>query len=158
MRFVSIPVMLLAFTAAVYAQGPQERRGWGYGFAGAGMNSQGTSLHVGGGGEFLIAGGFGFGAEAAHFGSTSRFGDNSVGMLSANVCYHFGGRNFSWKLVPFASGGISFANARSGGGNFGFGIQYWMHRRAALRFEFREHIFSSHSPFLPAFHFGISFR
>ena len=155
MRFVVMPVLLLALTSASYGQ---ERKVWGYGFAGAGRNSQGTSLHLGGGGEFLIAGGLGFGAEAAHFGSTSRFGDNSVGMLSANLGYHFGGRNLSRKLAPFVTGGLSLANARSGGGNFGFGIHYWMHERVSLRVEFREHIFSSDSPFLPAFRFGISFR
>ena len=155
MRFMVIPVLLIALTAAGYAQ---ERRVWGYGFAGAGGNSQGTSLHVGGGGEFLIAGGFGFGAEAAHFGSTSRFGDNSVGMLSANVGYHFGGRDLSRKLVPFITGGLSVANARGGGGNFGFGVHYWMHKRVGLRVEFREHIFSSDSPYLHSFRIGISFR
>ena len=158
MRFVTISILLLAFTTATYAQNPQQRRGWVYGYTGTGWNSRGTSLHMGGGGEILIAGGFGFGAEATHFGSTSRFGNNSVGMLSANLVSHFGGRNLSRKLVPFATGGVSFANGRSVGGNFGFGIQYWMHARAALRLEFRQHIFSSDSPFVPAIHVGISFR
>ena len=155
MRLMAMSVMLLALTAAGYGQ---ERRGWGYGFAGAGVSSQGSSLHLGGGGELLIAGGFGFGAEAAHFGSTSLFGDNSVGMVSANLGYHFGGRNLSRKLVPFVTGGLSVANARSGGGNLGFGIHYWMHERVGMRLEFREHIFSSDSPFRPAFRIGISFR
>ncbi len=158
MRIAIIAVLLMALPAAVFAQNPGERKGWGYGYAGFGGSSAGTAFHVGGGGEILLASGFGLGAEAARFGATSRFANNSVTVISAGLSYHFGARHLSRKLVPFMTGGLSLANSRSGGGNFGGGVQYWVHERVGLRLEFREHIFSSDSPFISAIHVGLAFR
>ena len=47
--------------------------------------------------------------------------------------------------MVFADGGAA------GGGNFGGGIQYWPKDRIGLRFEVRDHIFSSDSPHIFTF-------
>ena len=96
--------------------------------------------------------------EAGHFAATARHVDNSLSLVSANLSYHFGGRRSEKKAVPFVAGGLSIGNGRSGDGNFGGGIQYWLHERVALRLEFREHIFPSDSPFVYGVHFGLAFR
>lgn len=158
MKRVSVAAMaILVFSGALMAQ-DAGRRGWVYGYAGIGGASQSSSLHLGGGGTVLVAGGFGLEGELARFGSTASHVDNSISVISANLAYHFGGRNLTRKLIPFGTGGLSIADRRSGGGNFGFGVQYWAYERVALRFEFREHIFSSDSPFIHGFHIGLAFR
>jgi hypothetical protein len=159
MRILKWAAVALIFCSSTgLAQHGSERRGWAYGFGGLGGSSQATSPHVGGGGEFLIVRGFGVTGEGTYIGSTSRFGHNQLGIVSVNLGYHFGARNTSRKAVPFVTGGLSLGNARAGGGNIGFGLQYWMREQVALRFEFREHIFSSDSPYHYGFHFGLAFR
>jgi len=155
-RLLIVLVLITMFTANLLAQ--DVRRGWGYAYGGVGGTNQGNSVHVGGGGTLLVAGGFGLEGELGHHGATADHFDNSVRIISANMAYHFRGRDLSKRLIPFASGGLSLADGRSGGGNFGFGIQYWAYERIALRLEFREHIFSSDSPFIHGFHIGLAFR
>jgi hypothetical protein len=46
----------------------------------------------------------------------------------------------------------------AGGGNVGGGAQDWFTERAALRLEFRSHVFSSDTPHLFGFRVGIAFR
>jgi len=146
-------------SALAFAQATSEKRGWGYGFAGLGADVNGdtrATLHVGVGGEGLVSGGLGVGGEIGYL---SRLRDNAsgFGLASANISYHF---NRDRRLMPFITGGASlgFNNGASGGGNFGGGVQYWFADRAALRLEFRNHIFSSDTPYYPSFRIGISFR
>lgn len=159
-RLVMIVSILLGVQVAALGQTASEPRGWGYGFGGVGGTSGGSTVgtfHVGGGGEFLVHKGLGLGAEIGYL---SPFGDpgEGIGILSTNVGYHFVRPNH--KLVPFVTGGFSlaFKHGSSGGGNFGGGVQYWMKPHVGLRFEFRDHIFSSDSPHIYGVRVGISFR
>ena len=158
-RLMMVVSILLGVQVVVMGQTSNEPRGWGYGFGAAGGTSGGSeaTLHVGGGGEGLVYKGLGLGAEIGYLSPFQQFGDG-IGILSTNVGYHFVKPNR--KLVPFVSGGFSlaFRNGSSGGGNFGGGVQYWMKPHLGLRFEFRDHIFSSDTPHLYGFRVGLSFR
>lgn len=156
-RLVSTIIFLAILPTLAHAQS-DERKGWGYLFGGAGGASESSTafLHTGGGGEGLIYKGLGVGAEVGYFTPFSRFGDG-FGILSVDVAHHF---NRNEKLVPFVTGGYSlaFRGGSSSGGNFGGGVQYWATDRVGLRFEFRDHIFSSDSPHFYSFRAGITFR
>lgn len=158
-------VMVLSFfvlaQAAAYGQSTDEPRGWGYGFGAVGGTSGGSvaTLHVGGGGEGLVYKGLGLGAEVGYLSPFEDLADG-IGILSTNVSYHFVKPRSNQKLIPFVTGGFSlaFRNGASGGGNFGGGVQYWVRPRLGLRFEFRDHIFSSDTAHLYGFRVGLSFR
>lgn len=156
-KLISAIFILAMIPALAEAQG-NDRRAWGYLFGGAGGVSESSTafLHIGGGGEGLVYKGLGLGAEVGYFTPFSRFSDG-VGILSVDVSHHF---NRKEKLVPFVTGGYSlgFRSGSSSGGNFGGGVQYWASDRVGLRFEFRDHIFSSDSPHFYSFRAGISFR
>jgi hypothetical protein len=146
-------ILIVVLPAAAFAQ-----RGWGYVFGGVGGRSEtnAVSLHVGGGGEGLLYKGFGVGGEIGYFAPFERAGDG-FGLGSVNVGYHF---NPSQKVVPFVSGGysVAFRNGSSSGGNVGGGVHFWMKDKVGLRFEFRDHIFSSDSPHFYSFRVGLNFR
>jgi hypothetical protein len=152
---------LVLAPAAILGQTAREPRGWGYGFGAVGGTSGGSvaTLHVGGGGEGLVFKGLGIGAEVGYLAPFEALGDG-IGILSTNVSYHFVKPKANQKLVPFVTGGFSlaFRNGSSGGGNFGGGAQYWVRPRLGLRFEFRDHVFSSDTPHLYGFRVGLSFR
>lgn len=153
-------IIVCSMTAA--AQSKDSRRGWGYAFGGVGAISDSGAnpfFHVGGGGEGLVYKGLGFGGEIGYF-APFESGSDGVGLLSVNTAYHFGGNDASRKVVPFVTGGYSlaFRDFASHGGNFGGGVQWWVRDRVALRFEVRDHIFSSDSPHAVSFRVGVSFR
>ena len=158
-------VMVLSFFVlahvSAFGQSGGEPRWWGYGFGGVGGTSSGSvaTLHVGGGGEGLVYKGLGLGAEVGYVSPFEDPGDG-IGILSTNVSYHFVKPKSNQKLVPFVTGGFSlaFRNSSIGGGNFGGGVQYWVRPRLGLRFEFRDHIFSSDTPHLYSFRVGLTFR
>jgi hypothetical protein len=155
-----VVVGVCGMTAA--AQSKDSRRGWGYVFAGAGAVTDDGAvplIHLGGGGEGLIHKGFGVGAEIGYLAAVEESSEGA-GLFSANVAYHFNGDDPSRKVSPFVTGGYSvvFRDFASHGGNFGGGVQWWVRDRVALRFEFRDHIFSSDSPHVVMFRFGVSFR
>jgi len=156
-------IFLLVLQSAALAQGSRDRRGWGYLFGGAGgTGGNGSStgyFSAGGGAEGLIAGGFGLGGEVGYLGPFES-GRDGFGVFSADVGYHFRNASASRKVVPFLTGGYSlaFRSGTSSGGNYGGGIHYWMKDHVGLRFEFRDHIFSSDSPHLFQFRVGLSFR
>lgn len=160
-RLVLVVGLLVLIPASTYAQTATDPRAWGYGFGAVGGTSGNTvaTLHLGGGGEGLVYKGLGLGAEV---GFVSPFRDlgNRVGILSTNVSYHFVKPASDQKLVPFVTGGFSlaFRGGASGGGNFGGGVQYWIRPHVGMRFEFRDHVFSSDSPHLYGFRVGVSFR
>ena len=161
MRKIIVAVaLLMAVQGVALAQTSADRRAWGYVFGGAGgaSGSGSTALfQVGGGGEGLFYKGLGMGAEVSYV-APFREGGDGLGIFSTDIVYHF---NRSSKLVPFVNGGYSlgFRNrARSHGGNFGGGVQYWMKDHVGLRLEFRDHGFSSDSPHLYEFRVGLSFR
>ena len=86
-----------------------------------------------------------------------RASGDGIGVFSANGAYHF--QRPKSKLVPFVTGGYSlaFRSFTSSGGNFGGGVQYWMKDHLGLRFEVRDHVFSSDSPHFFQFRVGLSF-
>lgn len=158
-KVILAAIFLMVVQGAALAQGSNERRGWGYGFAGAGASSGDFSrgyFQVGGGGEGLVQKGFGVGAEVGYLAPFQGAG-NGIGIFSGDVSYHF---NRASRLVPFVTGGYSaaFRSGASHGGNFGGGVQYWMKEHVGLRLEFRDHVFSSDSPHLFQFRVGLAFR
>jgi hypothetical protein len=156
-KIIIATLFLFLLSSLALAQSPNDRKGWGYVFGGVGgVSGGGTAfVHVGGGGERLVYKGFGVGAEVGYF-APARGLDEGIGILSVNPAYHF--KNSS-RVVPFVTGGFSlgFREGAAGGGNVGGGVQYWFSDRAALRVEFRDHIFSSDSPHFFSFRAGISF-
>jgi hypothetical protein len=159
MKKLIVSLFLFVLLPSVALAQSNDKRGWGYLFGGVGgaSNGEGAFAHVGGGGEGLLYKGFGMGAEVGYVAPISEnFGDG-VGLLSVNPAYHF---NRSQKAQPFVTGGFSlaFRNGASGGGNVGGGVQYWFKEKAALRVEFRTHVFSSDSPYFHSFRVGLSFR
>ena len=135
-----------------------ERRAWGYFFFGVGSTSENSNafINAGGGGEGLLYKGFGVGAEIGGLTPINN-GNETIGLASVNVTGHF---NRTGKVDPFVTGGASlaFRNGSSGGGNFGGGVHWWVKNRLGLRFEFRDHVFSSDSPHFYVFRTGVSFR
>ena len=102
-----------------------------------------ASFQVGAGGEGLVYKGLGLGAQIGYL-APFRAGGDGFGIFSADGSYHF--QHSKLKLVPFVIGGYSVAfrsGTSSSGGNFGGGVQYWMKDHLGLRFEFRDHVFSS---------------
>src|SRR6266542_105480 len=149
-------IILIVAQGMALAQRSGERRGWGYIFAGAGASTGDFSrgyFQVGAGGERLAVKGFGLGAEVGYL-APLESGGNGLGLFSSDASYHF---NRSSKLVPFVNGGYSavFRNGASHGANFGGGVHYWMKDHVGLRLEFRDHVFSSDSPFLFQFRVGL---
>lgn len=105
-----------------------------------------NSLQFGGGGEFLVGKGLGFGGELLS--STQSWEGATLGTWigSLNVSYHFGSSTKKRKLEPFVTGGYTFfyvPNIGFGpdsGGNFGAGLNIWLLRHTALRLEIRDDI------------------
>lgn len=162
MRKIILGFMLLILAqGAALAQGSSDRRGWGYAVGGvggtSGNGSSNATFQVAGGGEGLFYKGLGIGAEVGYLAPFEATGDG-FGIFSVNPAYHF--TTSSSRLVPFVTGGYSlaFRNGSSSGGNFGGGVQYWMKDHVGLRFEVRDHIFSSDSPHFFQFRVGLSFR
>ena len=161
MRKLFVIILLMtSIPAAAFGQSHGERRGWGYGFAGVGGTTGSNSdvlFTAGGGGERLLYHGLGIGGEIGYLSAADSLGEG-IGIGSVNLAYHF---NHSGKVAPFVTGGASAAfrsGVGAGGGNFGGGIQYWPKDHFGLRFEVRDHVFSSDSPHLFTFRVGVTFR
>jgi len=160
---VGVLFMVLAQGVARAQTSGNSPRGWGYFVGGVGAttgNGSSTGTYqIAGGGEGLVKGGFGVGGEVGYLAPFRSAGDG-IGILSVNPSYHFRNASGSGRFVPFVTGGFSlaFRNGSSGGGNFGAGVQYWMKDHVGLRFEFRDHIFSSDTPHFFQFRVGLSFR
>jgi hypothetical protein len=155
---IRISVWVLVLPALAVAQGADRRHGWVYSLAGPAAFSQGgpAVFNAAGGGEILLGSGLAVGGELGYLAHR-----DGIGLASVDVSYHSGGHDAGRRLVPFITGGGSAAfrsKGGAGGGNIGGGIQYWVHRRMALRLEIRDFIFSSDSPHLVAFRVGITFR
>ena len=144
-------------TSSVSAQVPYPK-GSGYVFIAPGAISSATpTLHFGGGGDVLVYEGLAVGAEVGYLAPVESLGDG-FGVFSANLSYYFARRQR--RLVPFVTGGYSlaFRSGTASGGNFGGGVEYWLRDHVGLRFEFRDHVFSSDSPHFYGFRFGVAFH
>jgi hypothetical protein len=158
-KFIMVIAVLILSQGLALGQTSGERKGWGYIFGGVGgRDGVGSNavVNVGGGGEGIIAGGFGVGGELGYLAST-RDTSNGFGLGSVNLSYHF---NRAQKLVPFVTGGgsVGFRGGATGGGNIGGGVHYWMSDNVGLRLEVRDFIFSSDSPNTVVFRVGLSFH
>lgn len=158
-KLILAVITVIMCSGVSLAQDSSGSKGWGYLFGGVGARADDGAvplLHVGAGGEGLLYKGLGVGAEIGYV-APLEDGSNGSGLFSTNVAYHF---RRSEKVSPFVTGGYSlaFRGFASHGGNFGGGVQYWASDRVGLRFEFRDHIFSSDSPHTVSFRFGVSFR
>ena len=119
-----------------------------------------ATFHAGGGGEYLIGGLVGVGAELGYLAPTRDFGEG-VGVFSTNGSVHF---RRTGKLVPYVTAGYSMLfdtlDDRLNAFNVGGGANYWFAPRAALRLELRDHIRSTARTTFHwwGFRFGITFR
>jgi len=119
-----------------------------------------TTFHAGGGGEYLIGGLFGVGAEIGYLAPTEAWGDG-IGVFSTNGSIHF---RRTGKVIPYVTAGYSMLfdtlDDRINAFNVGGGVNYWFARRAGLRLELRDHIHSADEVTLHwwGFRFGITFR
>jgi hypothetical protein len=156
-RKLFVIILFIIIVPAAFGQSQSERKGWGYAFAGVGGSTgfnSGARFTAGGGGERLFYQGLGIGGEIGYLSSPNRAGN---GIASVDLAYHF---NHSGKVAPFVTGGASaaFSSGGAGGGNFGGGIQWWPKDHVGMRFEVRDHVFSSDSPNLFTFRVGVTFR
>ena len=108
-----------------------------------------------GGGEVLLHQTIGLGGE---LGAALR-DHGSFGYLSLDPSFHFPARAAGKKFDPFVVGGYTRAfELFSGvnGGNFGFGLNYWLSHGLGIRGEFRDMVLSGSNYW--AFRVGIAFR
>jgi hypothetical protein len=99
-----------------------------------------STLQFGGGGELLLARGFGLGGEIGALSPSGNLG-GTVGLLSGNAYYHFGSKR---RIDPYITGGYSlfFRGNTANSGNFGAGVNLWLWKSLGLKVEFRDHVAS----------------
>jgi len=123
----------------------------------------GLRINTGLGGEVHFYRGLGMGAEVGYARSGSIY--QSVGIGSVDLAYHFVSEHSS-RIEPFAIGGPSVYFGNGGhttGFDFGGGLNYWVQKHVAIRFEIRDHAhigpyeFPGRTGFV-AFRFGVTFR
>ena len=152
--FVSAAVFF-GSSLSLAGQEPNRSRGQGYVFFAPGVGGSHfgpgkATLQFGAGGEGFIYRGLGVGAEIGPVGSLStvRYGQDSygwidsvVGLGSVNLSYHLLPSTTDRKLEPFVTAGYSvfFRAGISQGSNFGSGVNIWLNKNVAMRFEVRDH-------------------
>lgn len=161
---ISTTLLLLALSLSALAQTPNRSSGQGYLFVAPGMAdgisrvSSGGSLHIGGGAEAFVYKGLGVGAE---IGAVRPFSEFSYvfGLGSVNLSYHFLPSDTESKLEPFVSVGytIFFRAGVTHGGHAGFGVNRWLNKNVALRFEVRDNVEGGHGHLL-GFRIGVTLR
>ena len=169
--FTSVASVFFIFASSALAQEPNRSRGQGYFFFALGMGDNGPEghqyqpdIHLGAGGEGFIYKGLGVGAELGPFFPTksgspfSGWSDWAVGLGSANLSYHFLPDTIDRKFEPFVTAGYSlfFRAGTFNGYNGGGGVNVWMNKNVALRFEGRYH--SAYYYHFAGFRIGMTFR
>jgi hypothetical protein len=161
---ISAAFLLIALSLSASAQTSNRSRGQGYLFVAPGMAdgnsrvSSGGSLHIGGGGEAFVYKGLGVGAEIGAVRPISDF-NYVFGLGSVNLSYHFLPSDTESKLEPFVSFGytIFFRAGVTHGGHAGFGLNRWLNKNIALRFEIRDNVEGGHGHLL-GFRIGVTLR
>jgi hypothetical protein len=132
---------------------------YGYAFIAAGNETGSSSyFHPGIGGDWILRERLGISGEVGAI-TKRRPGAPNLALLSGNGSFHFGGSNSA--VDPFTTAGISALTSGSNIEplwNWGGGANWWMRRRFGLRFEFRDHVWSTADRHLFEFRFGICFR
>jgi hypothetical protein len=119
-----------------------------------------TTFQAGGGGEYLVGGLVGVGAELGYLAPTRAWGEG-IGVFSTNGSVHF---RRSGRLVPYATAGYTLLfddlDDTLNCFNVGGGVNYWFARRAGLRLELRDqiHVADRATVHWWGFRFGITFR
>jgi len=143
-------------------------RGQGYAFAGPGWGNTGPgdgNIQFGIGGEQFIYKGLSFGAEIGGVAPWPTSRPNSgfsawvVGLGSADLSLHVLPHDSNRGISPFLTGGYSlfFRAGTFSGYNVGGGVNVWLKRKTALRFEFRHQESYRHRD-SSNFRVGLSFR
>jgi hypothetical protein len=168
--FTSAASVFFIIASSALAQEPNLSRGQGYFFValGAGDTGSGTSqknIHIGAGGEGFIDKGLAVGAELGPVGPTKTgqaplgWFSYADGLGSANLSYHFLPSTIDRKFEPFVTAGYSmfFHHGVFHGYNVGGGVNVWMNKSVALRFEGRFHqAYYDHQ--FAGFRMGMTFR
>ena len=115
-----------------------------YGIAGpAGFSgffgSSASAVHAAGGGEVLVDGRAGIGAELGVLANSG----SVLLVFSANGVFHVSTNQVMRRLSPFVTGG--YTSMRNGDGSFGAwnvgaGADLWPKDRVGIRVEFRDHV------------------
>ena len=134
----------LVFALALAAVRTTDAQGLGYGIAGpAGFSgffgSSASAVHAAGGGEVLVDGRTGIGAELGVLASSG----SVLLVFSANGVFHVSTNQATRRLSPFVTGG--YTNMRNSDGSFGAwnvgaGADLWRKDRVGIRVEFRDHV------------------
>ncbi len=149
-KFLLIPILLTGIAAGQSANG--------YLTAGVGSGASSTIGEFAGGGEFVVAQTVGIGGELGVVTKHSSFG-----FFSLDGSVHLLRHAASGRFDPFVSGGYTRAFelfSGANGGNFGFGLNYWLTDRVGVRVELRDLVFSAGAPSTNywVFRGGIAFR
>ena len=138
-------LLVIALTTSSQVLAQNEARSWAQFFGGVGaITSSGDSqavLHIGGGGEGLLAGGFGLTGELGYLSNFQDF-SGGIGVFSAGGMYAF---NRERKTVPFVNGGYTlfFRSGTENGFFFGGGVNHWMGEQWGIRIEGRDQVWAS---------------
>jgi|SRR5262245_8320233 len=162
---ISTALLLIALSLPALAQTSNSSRGQGYLFVAPGVVmgnsrlSSGASFHIGGGGEGFVYKGLGVGAEIGAVGQLPDFSNYYFGLGSVNLSYHFPPSATEPKLEPFVSLGYTlfFRAGLTHGGHAGFGVNRWLNKNVALRFEIRDDVEGGHGHLL-GFRIGVTLR
>jgi hypothetical protein len=152
-----LAVLLIVISAVAAAQSSN-----GYVFVAPGAvtccGGSAATLHLGGGGDIILAKGLGVNLEIGAL-APPRDLRSALGVFSAGGAYYFRHEK-DLKLEPFVDGGYSLM-FRSGHVNLfyvGGGVNYWLARRVGLRFEFRDHIWTHERLHYWGLRVGLAFR
>ncbi len=162
---ISAAFLLIALSLSALAQTSNRSKGQGYLFFAPGVAhgnsrlSSGTSVHIGGGGEGFVYKGLGVGAEIGAVGPLSYFSNNYFGLGSVNLSYHFPPSATEPKLEPFVNLGYTlfFRAGVTHGGHAGFGLNRWLNKNVALRFEIQDDVEGGHGHLI-GFRLGVTLR
>lgn len=124
-----------------------------------------STLEIGGGGEFYVYKGLGFGGDVGGLRVPSRDSAGKTvyqwtGMAAFHTIYNFQ-MSSKQKVNPFVVLGFTIIPAfdTPGGYNLGGGVQYWFSSQLGLRVEFREHVLKGmRSHQYPQVRIGLAFR
>jgi hypothetical protein len=136
-------ICLLALGMTLAGHGTAQAQALGYAIGGpAGISgffaSSASLFHAAGGGEALVKGRAGIGAEFGALGSAS----SVLLVVSVNGVFHFPS-SLPARLSPFVTGGYTYMGSGDGsfsGWNAGGGLDFWAKERLGLRVEFRDHV------------------